>query len=347
MSMSLLEMRAPLRPSDPVLIFVHGFLSDSDSCWRNGNGVSWPEIVKRDQNFPPCGISTFSYESKLTGRRYSITDAADLLWEQLKDKGLLTPDRPLVFVCHSMGGIVVRRLLVKQQVEFARSGAGSVGLFLVASPTMGSRWASWLRPVSELMRHDQGMALSSQENNTWLHELRQDFVKLTDNGPLKIFGKELIEAEPVAFRWIPWLPPVVRSIEGAILFADPVKVAGSDHFSVAKPVHEAAIQNVALRNFVRDLRRQSSGGNYTIPKGLSFGQAAELVARSRSLDVDLSAFSDGERAVQSTFDRVIEFTSVEDAFERLALAFPLGSIRPYTAMIRRTTIVVSLKEVVS
>jgi pimeloyl-ACP methyl ester carboxylesterase len=347
MVMTLVQLRAPLGPSDPVLIFVHGILSDSTACWLNGDQVTWPEIVQRDKALSVCGVSTFSYATSVTGTRFSITDAANSLWAQLQDKNMLSADRPLIFVCHSMGGIVVRKLLVRQQSELERKGVGLIGLVLVASPSMGSRWATWLLPLSLFLRHVQAMALSSSESNTWLHELREDFVKLRDNGPVKIFGKELIEAEPIALKWVPWLPPIVRSIEGGVLFADSQKIAGTDHFTVAKPAHEAADQHVALRNFVKEFRRRSSGGSYTIPGGTSFAQGAQLIAGSRSMDVDLMAFTDGERGIQATADRLIGFTTMEEAFENLIVAFPAGSIRKYGVEIQQTTVILVLKEVAS
>lgn len=341
--MSLKELRAPAKSTHPMLIFVHGILSDSQACWRNSNGVSWPEIVMRDPDFPPCGVSTFSYSSRLFGSRFSIADAANSLWELMKGRQMIASGRTTVFVCHSMGGIVVRKLLVKRQVDLA--GNGFVGLFLVASPTMGSQWAAWLLPVTIFFRHTQAIALSSKESNRWLQDLKDEFINLRDNGPVRIFGRELLEAEPIAFRWVPWIPPIVRSIEGGVLFAESLKIGDSNHFTVAKPVHEGALQHVALRNFINDLRKRSSGGNYKFPEGTSFEQAARMIARSRGLDIELGVFTDRERNVISTLERLVTGTTAEDALINLISAFPAGAIRKYGVRLDQSTAILTMGEV--
>lgn len=343
--MGLIKLRAGPRATDPALIFVHGILSSAEDCWRNGNRVSWPAIVMRDPDFPPCGVSTFSYASTVADSRFSITDAADSLWDQLQGANMLGSGRLPIFVCHSMGGIVVRKLLVKRQVELKRLGMGLVGLFLLASPTMGSRWATWLLPVSFFMRHVQAMALSSRENNLWLHELRDEFINLRDTGDIRVHGKELIEADPIVVK-ISWLPPIVRSVEGGVLFGNKLKIANTNHFTIAKPVHERADQHIALRNFVIETRQRASGSNYTIPAGTTFVQAAQLVARSRRWDVEMAAFTQAERETASTLERLVTGASTEEALENLGAAFPAGTIRPFDVTVQESTVLLSPRKAI-
>lgn len=335
--MTLRELKAPAKASDPVLIFVHGILSDADACWTNKAGISWPQIVHDDSSFTECGVSTFTYRSAVAGTRFSITDAADALWELLRDAGMVQAGKVPLFVCHSMGGIVVRRMLVMRQQELSTAGVSLVGLFLVASPSMGSRWATWFLPLTGFMGHIQAMALSSSEKNIWLHDLRKDFRNLYDNGTIKILGKELLEEQPIALKWLPWLPPVVRAIEGAAFFADSVKVAGTDHFTVAKPADTGTFQHIALRNFARDLRQRISMRNAMIPAGTTFAQAMRVTCQTLQLDVDLSGLTPGERDTTSTVDRQVSGSSREDLLEAVATAFPSGAIRDYRVTIRATT----------
>lgn len=335
--MTLKELRAPAKASDPVLIFVHGILSDADACWTNKAGISWPQIVHDDPSFAGCGISTFTYKSAVTGTRFSITDAAETLWELLRDAEMAQAGKVPLFVCHSMGGIVVRRMLVMRQQDLSKAGMNLVGVFLVASPSMGSRWATWFLPLTGFMGHIQAMALSSSEKNIWLHDLRKDFRNLYDNGAIKIFGKELLEELPIALKWLPWLPPVVRAIEGAAFFADSIKVAGTDHFTVAKPADVGAFQHIALRNFAKDLRQRVSMHHVMIPAGTTFAQAMRVTCQTLQLDVDLSGLTPGERDITSVIDRQVSGSSREDLLEAVATAFPSRAIRDYRVTIRETT----------
>lgn len=340
--MTLDELKLPANESDPVLIFIHGILSNAESCWTHASGTSWPHIVKGDPSLQDCGIYTFTYRSAVSGTRFSITDAADTLWEILKDGGLVQAGRLPLFVCHSMGGIVLRRMLVKQQAELSRLGVNLVGLFLVASPSMGSRWATWFLPLTGFMGHIQAMALSSREKNIWLQDLKVDFLNLCESGAIKIFGKELLEEQPIALKWLPWMPPVVRRIEGATYFANPVTVGGTDHFTVAKPSDMGAIQHIALRNFVKELRQRASTYCATIPAGATFAEALFGVGKSLKLDVDWNALTQSELDATSAVERQVSGTNKENMLAAVATAFPFGAVRSYAVTIRGTTALLSV-----
>lgn len=327
--------------SDPILIFVHGILSSADSCWRNPKGGVWPEIVKADPDFPSCGIYVFTYPTSVIGKRFSVTDAADMLWEALRSYKLINAAHRLVFVCHSMGGIVSRRMLVKRQVELADAGAKSVGLVLVASPSMGSRWATRLLPLSWLLGHAQAMALSSEESNQWLGELRQDFINLRDKGKVKVIGKELIEDLPLRLmRWV-WLSPIVLSTEGAIFFPDSVRIGDSDHSSIAKPKDATAQQHTSLRLFVADFKQRSTNGFSKIPAGFSFENAARCAGLAWKLDVDLRGFTQAELEITLTIDREIQGNDAKETLRKVRLAFPAGLIRDYIVTINNTTAILT------
>jgi alpha-beta hydrolase superfamily lysophospholipase len=105
--------------------------------------------------------------------------------------GVLASDR-LIFVCHSMGSIVVRKYIVERQAELIEAGK-EIDLFLVASPSLGSTYADWLSPLAQLFRHAQADALRFVRNNNWLMDPDKEFVNLKEGGKLKIKGKELVE----------------------------------------------------------------------------------------------------------------------------------------------------------
>ena len=327
--MSFRFLHLPKSSADPVLIFVHGILSGAHGCWLADNGTWWPDLVKHDPAFAHCGVATFEYVSAVTGTRVSISDAAGSLWEALDSEGLLAPGRLLIFVCHSMGGIVVRKMLVKEQFKIVNAGIHLVGLFLVASPTMGSWWAALLLPLSRLFRSKQAIALSSDESNEWLRDLRHEFVQLYHQGPYSLLGKELVEDVPIKFKRLPWIPAVVQPDEGAVLFPDARKIGGSNHYSIAKPENVKADQQVALRNFLRDFQLRASQSNCMIPAGLKFAQAAQLLGRSLGLTVDVSQFSQVERDVTAANPYVITGSNSDQALEKLLAAFPANSIRRY------------------
>jgi len=215
----------------PVVVFVHGILSNGDSCWRHSSGAYWPTIVAQDPQLVDLGVYVFSYRTGFFAGSYRLADAVDALKEHLSLDGI-TGSAGIVFVCHSMGGIVVRRYLVSRATELIERHA-RVALFLIASPSLGADYADWLAPLAKMLGHSQGDALRFVRSNVWLADLDRDFHNLKEQGRLSLVGKELIEDQFVALRWL-WRKQIVEPFSGARYFGEPYKVPGSDHFSIAK-----------------------------------------------------------------------------------------------------------------
>ncbi|MGH8547032.1 MAG: hypothetical protein ACRERU_00190 [Methylococcales bacterium] len=150
-----------------------------------------------------------------------------------------------------MGRIVVRKFLV-ERVSDLLDRKIEVGLFLIASPSLGASYANWLAPLAKFIGHTQADALRFTQGNTWLNGLDKEFQKLKESGRLRMIGKELIEDKFVVLRKV-WRKQVVEPFAGARYFGEPYKVPGSDHFSIAKPKHSGADQHRLLLAFIEKL----------------------------------------------------------------------------------------------
>ena len=281
-------------PTAPVVVFVHGVLSNSENCWRHANGAYWPEIVARDPEMSDLGVYVFAYQTGFFSGSYRLADAVDALKEHLNLDGI-TGSAGLIFVCHSMGGIVVRKYLVSRATELIGRHV-QVAIFLVASPSLGSHYADWLKPLAKILGHSQGDALRFVSSNVWLADLDRDFLNLKEQGLLPIVGKELIEDRFVAFRWL-WRKQVVEPMSGARYFGEPYKVPGSDHFSIAKVEGEQSIQHRQLNRFIRDwrttrLETSPSAEPVEASRNNFFGP----IHASRASDVDISALEEVEKS---------------------------------------------------
>jgi pimeloyl-ACP methyl ester carboxylesterase len=121
-------------PTKPLVVVLHGF----NSAAREIAGlVSAVQAAKL-----PTG--TFAYPND-----QPIADSAQGLSRDLKKLAAGHPQRRLVLVTHSMGGLVARAALENAQLD-----PGNVAkLIMIAPPTHGSQWAhlSYGREVLELL----------------------------------------------------------------------------------------------------------------------------------------------------------------------------------------------------
>jgi pimeloyl-ACP methyl ester carboxylesterase len=233
-----------------VVIFIHGVMSDAEA-WRNANGTYWPSLLTEDPRTRGVGVYIFEYETGLFSGTYRINDAVDALTNHLRLDGVLTAER-LVFVCHSMGGIVARRYLVREEQQILKDKV-DVGLFLVASPSLGSEYSTFLSPFSSvLFRHAQNDILRKSDMNAWLLDLDRDFKALLDARRLTITGKELFEDKFIVKKFF-FMRTVVDPISAARYFPEPYRVPLSTHSTIHTPESQKAIQHRLLVEFLGKL----------------------------------------------------------------------------------------------
>jgi hypothetical protein len=119
------------RPKEKTsVVFVHGILSSGDICWRSTKGSYWPQLLEEVPYLKALGIYVFTYQTGIFSGSYSLLDVVDALKEHMRLDRVAESDS-IVFVCHSMGGIVVRKYIVDHAVDLIQEKK-TVGLFLVA-----------------------------------------------------------------------------------------------------------------------------------------------------------------------------------------------------------------------
>lgn len=151
-----LGLYAVTDPKDPTadIIFVHGLGGSAFRTWswqRNPQNF-WPAWLSRDEHLGSCRVLTFGYNSNFKGdaKGLDVIDfAKDLLLQMLNYPDGLGKHRPILFVAHSMGGLVVKKAytLGKQDKRFASLMSSAVGIIFLATPHRGSRYAKTLNNI--------------------------------------------------------------------------------------------------------------------------------------------------------------------------------------------------------
>jgi hypothetical protein len=260
------------------VVFIHG-INSSEECWRHENGSYWPKLLKDEGELADIGIYVFSYRTGINTGFYSLSDIVDSLREYFRLDNLLSSSG-IIFVCHSMGGIVVRRFLVNQQSDLIEKNL-KLGLFLVASPSLGSEYANMLNLISSAMGHTQASALKFSQNNVWLNDLDKDFINLI-NGKLQIKGKELIEDLPLYGKGF-IRRQIVEPFSGAKYFGNSFKVPGSDHITIATPVNRESVQHRLLIQFISDFEDLFNSGELNLVDETRTKKETEILATDKNV----------------------------------------------------------------
>jgi triacylglycerol esterase/lipase EstA (alpha/beta hydrolase family) len=240
-----------------VLVFVHGVLSDASSCWLNKEAnVYWPDLLINDKRISSADIFLAGYYTALDSGTYEVSDAADEVMRSLrrKDKLLRSPvlSYPkIVFVTHSLGGVVVRYLLNANREEFRDK---EVGLMLYASPSYGSKLADRLELIQKYFQNAMGHQL--RWGNWTLRELDDNFKELQNKNLIPALkGAEAIENRFIIHYW--WFPFfrktfVVTKESAGRYFGKPRVIPETDHFTIVKPDHLEHASHLFLVDFLTD-----------------------------------------------------------------------------------------------
>lgn len=145
-----LERVHPERRDDSVLnaIFVHGLGSDGVAAWTNSSvkpPFYWPRTLAEDH--PKVCVWQLSYAanplelfSTETWRALPLQDRAASVLNALVGERIA--DKPIVFITHSLGGLLVKQVLQHGQflgpAEWRKVWMNTQAVFFVATPHQGS-----------------------------------------------------------------------------------------------------------------------------------------------------------------------------------------------------------------
>lgn len=130
--------------SETVIVFVHGVFGDACGTWKASNGEYWPNLVATDEVFAKTDVYVHNFSTPKLRATYDIGELAADLRLRLDDAGIPGAYKNVIFVAHSMGGLVVRSYLLEGRPDARRFPV----LLFYATPTTGSDIAKLADVVS-------------------------------------------------------------------------------------------------------------------------------------------------------------------------------------------------------
>ncbi|OBT71259.1 hypothetical protein VF21_09923 [Pseudogymnoascus sp. 05NY08] len=133
----------------PDIIAIHGICGDPLKTWTHESGALWlRDFLPKDIN--GARVFSFGYDSEvaLTRSLATLDDFARSLLNKIKlERDGKQQSRPLIFICHSMGGIVLKRALaiarLEDEDEFPFLRTSIRGIFFLGTPHNGSDAVKW------------------------------------------------------------------------------------------------------------------------------------------------------------------------------------------------------------
>src|SRR5205807_6374096 len=93
-----------------ALVFVHGFTGDADNTWKADGPESFPHLLAKDEKFQDYDVFLFQYATT-----FFFPPEIDNIVKQFGfalEQHL--PGHSIIFVAHSMGGLVCMRYVLRQ-----------------------------------------------------------------------------------------------------------------------------------------------------------------------------------------------------------------------------------------
>ncbi|KAH8648214.1 hypothetical protein BGZ60DRAFT_553049, partial [Tricladium varicosporioides] len=133
-------------------------------------------------DIPNARVLLFGYNANVGFKRSiaGVREQADNLLFLLRQKRRLSPERPIIFICHSLGGLIVKRALVnaKSNRAYTPIAHATFGIVFFATPHQGTDMATYATVVSKIWN-----ACVDHTSNTFLESLKGD----------SLFAQDLVE----------------------------------------------------------------------------------------------------------------------------------------------------------
>ncbi|KAF2251903.1 hypothetical protein BU26DRAFT_602393 [Trematosphaeria pertusa] len=179
------------------IVFVHGLRGGRESTWtyhRTDNTTClWPEKLLR-LDIPKARILTWGYDADvISGGRVGSNDIlghADCLCTDLANERMNTPSsRPIIFVAHSLGGLVVKQALLHSLHSVTQDRAhlrpivtATWGILFLGTPHQGSSQEQWASVILSFIGRFQSvndkLVKSLESGNPDLRRLQDEFISL-------------------------------------------------------------------------------------------------------------------------------------------------------------------------
>jgi CheY-like chemotaxis protein len=287
------------------VVFVHGLDGDAKDTWNFGDRPSWNTWIQNVH--PTARIWSLSYRvqsSQWRGGSMAIQDRAVNVLATIE--GDLPGETPIIFVCHSYGGLLVKQLLhtglSRTKKEYSHVAERVRAIVFLGTPHNGSRIADYIDSLNILLRPSDAV-IELRHNAPHLRDLAGWFRNYAGNfdWKMRVFfetmnsrGTRVVDADS-ADPHIPDVTPIgidadhfemskpprpdVRLSQTNALI-DQILKTWKPRSNIVRPYRSTIVQSEAVLSYLPQLRRYARSLAGTQQVGDSFvGAVLEVLAR--------------------------------------------------------------------
>uniref|UniRef100_A0ACC1R8X0 Uncharacterized protein n=1 Tax=Lecanicillium saksenae TaxID=468837 RepID=A0ACC1R8X0_9HYPO len=222
---------------DPIvdIVALHGLNGHREKTWTAENGINWLRHLLPD-DLPRARILCWGYDAN--------THATDRVsWQYLYDHATtLSIDRPIIFVAHSLGGIVLKSALIHS--DAARQGAlaehrsiklSTYGILFMGTPHQGGNGVQLGRVLANVaslvIAADERLLKHLERDSEWLQQQLGQYAPISNEFVTK-FAYEQYATPTVLGRSIMVVPRASAVVPGHA-DAEPI-VIHANHTSMVR-----------------------------------------------------------------------------------------------------------------
>jgi len=257
-----------------VVVFVHGGAGSAQATWKHAEAdLNWPELMAGDEAFRGASVFVYNYASPWFRRALSVPQLGVDMRTVLSDRGVLE-HRALVFVAHSMGGLVVKEFLL----QFREYVEQTKFVYFFGVPSKGTELTRVARYLTD---NPQSRDVGSVEIGSFLERQLLDWRSLHAGRPrFPIYCAYETLPAPVYGAIV---VDFSSAIEGCF---EPPEAVVADHRQMVKPRSRDTTAYVMLRDkyrreFARPERVELGGPRQIAAEYLAKGLAAAAQGNHR------------------------------------------------------------------
>ncbi len=322
------EHSAVRRSTAMDVVYIHGLDGDAGGTWRHNAQCWWPQWIADDH--PRVQVWCLGYPAKIghlsrlgASSQLNSTDLATACLGLLRDRHI--GQRPCIFVCHSLGGLLAKRLLLEanRSEEVDRFQHDNVAaIMFLATPHRGSAVADVLDRLAgaknvaiKVITATLGFGVVDLGSNVLtttalIDELKQGAAGLQELN--ETFGQYYAErhsrdpmrvrvfAETAAMQVAGFPTKVVVDFESAnpnlkpragASPVVPVKVPGADHSSIVKLTEKDGLVWQSLCKLIADVGTERGSFAFDDPLRNEVARGIYSATKERPLLVGLPSLA--------------------------------------------------------